>query len=156
MRATGTPWGARTSSTATRLGWSRPDPAPGVRRTAQRGRVRRRPDVLTAASLPAQEDALGLGQVVDAGPGPVAVAAVVGVGGADLGAEAAHDLAPGGLGPDPEPEHGQGPARTVAHAAADAEGGVVARQVAHELLVGLALPAGGAPQEAEDEGAGPG
>src|SRR5437879_1578604 len=156
MRATGTPAGARASSMATRLGWSRPAPDPGVRRTAQRGRVPRRPDGLTGPSLAAQEDALGLGQVVDARPGPVAVPAVVGMGGADHDPEAAHDLAPGGLGPNPEAEHGQGPARAVAHAPADAEGGVVSREVAHELVVGLALPAGGPPQQTEDQGPGPG
>src|SRR5205807_4721830 len=156
MRATGTPAEARASSTATRLGWSRPDPAPGVSRTAQRGRVRRRPDGLTGASLAAQEDALGLRQVVDARPGPVAVPAVVGMGGADHVAEAAHDLAPGGFGPHPEAEDGQGPARAVAHPPSDTEGSVLPREVAHELVVGLALPAGGPPQQTEDKGPGPG
>src|SRR5438128_12519874 len=101
MRDTATPWGRSASSMATRLGWSRPDPAPGVSSAAQPFFDRRWGEV-TVASVAAEENALGLGQVVDARPGAVAVAPVVGMRGADEGAEAAHHLAPGRLGAGPE------------------------------------------------------
>src|SRR5688500_10246614 len=138
MRSTAMPSGASASSIATSEGWSRPAPAPGVSRRAARGRALRA----------GKEDALGLGQLGDATACAVGLGAVVGMGLADEGSEAAEDLAAGGLEADGEAEHAQRPS-LVAEVEAATEGGLVRREVLQQAVVGAALPAGGASHESE-------
>src|SRR5579859_6033153 len=105
--ATETPSAVKASSMATRVEWSRSAPAPGAS-TNPTGRAlglsTLSPGPATPVPSVPEEDALGLRQLGDAPPGPLARTAVVGVSVADEAAERLQDLAAGRLGVGCEPQ----------------------------------------------------
>ena len=141
--------GATACSTATSVGWSRPDAGAGEQQQRAGGRRRGHPLVGRV-----DEDAAGLGELEHGGAGHGVVAAVVGMDGAHLGPELGRDLLARSASPCPAGSRARRAPRPAGSASVDSGVDVGAGEVGDERRADRAPPAHRLVQHRGDEAGG--